>query len=92
MNSQDLQDWQNRRGDVIQDLIKLATALSLSYRYTEKEFTIELPNVESKTVWQPVKDRGINWSNVFGPDTGIHEDELPPIDKPLEEGETPDER
>lgn len=93
MKAQDFMQWENQRGAAVEDLIKICVAIGLDYSFTEKEFVIKLPYQEPVPVtgYTPVNKRGIDWDKIFGPDSGIHEDELPPVDETLNEGETPDE-
>lgn len=45
MNSQDWADIDNVRGQAISQLAEVCAAMGLSWSATEKQFTIELPNV-----------------------------------------------
>lgn len=98
MNSQDLMNNNNERGFVIDELIEFCTKHGLDYIYTADSFRIPLPTTEPlPTAIEQAKRPGnkrkkLDMDKLF-PSNGIieGEDELPPPDKPLQEGETPDE-
>jgi hypothetical protein len=95
MKSNDLMNTNNNRADAIEKIQAFCHRYGYEYTYTEKEFTIKLPHAEEIPVTMPETRRRAVANNdlsFLNPDpNGYHEDELPPIDIPLNEGETPDE-
>lgn len=105
MNSQDLTNNNNNRAHAIEQLQELCHALGVDYSYTEKKFTIKLPNVEPLPRALEIKpQRGrkprVNPDEfsflkpdpnglVEGSDDSSLPDELPPTTTPLDEGEPP---
>lgn len=92
MHSEDIMDQNNNRAEAIRWITKLCDEHGYSYRYTEKKFSITLPVIESIPITNSTTKRGkliqeLDMS-IFGPDSGYHEDELPPVDTTLEEGGT----
>ena len=91
MRSQDLMSQDNNRADAIEKITLFCDRYGYSYKYTEKKFTITLPSLESIPITNSISKRGkliqeLDMS-IFGPDSGYHEDELPPVDTTLNEGE-----
>lgn len=90
MKAQDFMNQDNDRARVVQKLIELCDLADLSYRYTEKKFTINLPSVEELPVvpdHPAVKRPNMAVFDQLGDYlaklNGNLPDELPPIDKPL---------
>lgn len=92
MNSQDWMDKDNNRQDAIDKLVQYCFDNGLDYTYTDKTFAIKLPETEGLPLATdgPKKSRKSFDIGLWGPE-GVHEDELPPVDGTLNEGETPEE-
>ena len=95
MKAQDLMSQDNNRADAIDKLTMFCSVNGYSYKYTEKKFTITLPMLEQLPITTHITPRGkliqeLDMS-IFGPDSGIHEGELPVDNNELTEGETPSE-
>jgi hypothetical protein len=99
------QDWSNpdpQRKMIIDRLSDLCTTLGLSFNYTEHKFSIELPDVSEQPVVAPhakqkrlnlkAFDELSNWlaSSSNAANESNLPDELPPIDKALDEGTPPE--
>lgn len=91
-NMSDFMSKDNNRADAIEQLINLCMEINLDYTYTDKHFTVTLPRFEDlPTAVDMNTNRRKSFDTSTWGDKGIDEDELPPIDKPLDEGETPEE-
>lgn len=93
MNSQDMMNQNNNRAAAIKLLQGFCHAHGMDYEYTEKIFTVKLPFLEPVPIISPT-GRRIEMATLDflkpNPD-GYHEDEqLPPVDTPLEEGTPPE--
>jgi hypothetical protein len=95
MKSNDLMNTNNNRADAIEKIQTFCHRYGYEYSYTEKEFVVKLPAVEEMPVTSPATRRRTvanNELSFLNPDpNGYHEDELPPVDTTLNEGETPEE-
>lgn len=98
MKAQDWMNQDNERGRIVQRLIELCDMADLSYKFTEKRFTIDLPSVEEEKIiadHAPIKRPNMAVFDQLGDYlarlNNSLPDELPPIDKPLDEGDKPDE-
>jgi hypothetical protein len=98
VNSQDISNFNNDRGALLQLLIEYCADQNLPYRYTEKDFIIPLPSAEAlplatERAKKKTKRIDPNEFEFLRPDpNGVIEglpDELPPTTTPLEEGEPP---
>ena len=98
-NAQDLMNQNNNRSDAVARLQALCHELGLDYTFGSKEFTVKLPeqepipiaNYPGTHVHTPKRKKFdiSKWGDKSIDESDILPDELPPADKPLEEGETP---
>lgn len=98
MKAQDWMNQDNERAHVAQRLSDLCNALGLSFNYTEKKFTVDLPAAEPVSVTEPhrstkrlntdVLDQLSDWL-ADQPGNNDLPDELPPSTTPLDEGQPP---
>jgi hypothetical protein len=94
MKAQDWADASNYRNRILAELMEYCVQHGLNSNATEKKMTIELPSVDEINVWPEIEKKKRydvkGWGNVdvFGNQLG---DDLPTIDKPLDEGTPPEE-
>lgn len=96
MKAADIQSSDNNRADAIAKITMFCDRHGYSYKYTEKEFKITLPEIE--VIPSPVDIPARRRPSTAGLDfllpdpNGFHEDDqLPPATEPLTEGEPPKE-
>lgn len=96
INAQDLMDSNNNRAEAIRQIQAFCDEHGFSYSYTQKYFRIKLPEVEPLPVLnnlRPAMRRDYTKADptwTLEADPNHIPDELPPVDKPLDEGETPE--
>lgn len=97
MRAQDFMNQDNDRAFIVNQLIQYCTERGLDYSFTAKRFVIPLPQPELISVTNPsrakIKRIGDTpmWDLTPNPEGDTEQTDLPPIDKPLEDGETPPE-
>lgn len=95
MKAQDWMSQDNNRAEAVRRLIELCERVNLDFKYTEKKFTITLPDVEELPVSTGITKTRKTFDISKWGETGIVEgvdnlpDELPETTTPLEEGEPP---
>lgn len=92
MNSMDFVSKDNNRAAAIEVLQAFCHKHGFDYSYNDTLFTVKLPPIEPVPLTRPTRTRNDPSLDFLKADpNGYHEDELPPTDKPLQEGESPEE-